>query len=102
MKKIVKILMLFLALSAFGLSKTFAQEVVVRARMYHHEREIRPFRPSPRHIWIGGEWVAGGGIYRWQPGYWALPPREGAHWVVGHWAGRPGGYAWIPGHWAYY
>jgi hypothetical protein len=100
MKKIVKIFMLCLALSAIGLSKTFAQEIVVRTRMYHHEREFRPMRPSPRHIWVRGEWVAGGGTYVWHAGYWALPPREGGYWIRGHWAARPGGYVWIPGHWA--
>ena len=41
MKKVVKILMLFLALSAFAVSYSRAQEVVVSARLSNHPREIR-------------------------------------------------------------
>ena len=71
MKKLVKVLMLFFALSAFSTSFAHAQEVVVRSRMYNHPREVRPARPSPRHVWVGGEWAPAGGTYSWRAGYWA-------------------------------
>jgi hypothetical protein len=98
MKRVIRILMLFLALSAFAAAKSYAQEVVVHARMVGHEGP-RPMRPSPRHMWVGGEWVVNGGTYVYKPGYWAEPPQPGVPWVRGHWGHRRGGYVWIPGHW---
>jgi hypothetical protein len=99
MKKISRILMLCLALSAFAVARSSAQEVVVGARLYNHPPEVRPMRPSPGHIWVAGEWAPNGGTYAWHAGYWALPPHPGGHWVRGHWRRRPGGWVWIPGHW---
>ncbi|HZY36696.1 MAG TPA: hypothetical protein VFE53_08620 [Mucilaginibacter sp.] len=100
MKKISKILMLAIALSAFTVSLSCAQEVVVGARLYYHHRDIRPMRPSRAHIWVGGEWVPSGATYTWRAGYWALPAQPGIYWVRGHWARRPRGWVWIPGHWS--
>jgi hypothetical protein len=100
MKKIVRILMLCLALGTFAVAKSAAQEVIVGARLADHPREVRPARPSPGHVWVGGEWAPSGGTYTWRAGYWALPPRHGGVWVAGHWRHRPGGWAWVPGHWA--
>ena len=100
MKKITKVLMLFLALSAFTVSFVRAQEIVIGARLYNHPREVRPPRPSPRHVWVSGEWAPGGGTYSWRAGYWALPQRPGGYWVKGHWAHRPRGWVWVGGHWA--
>jgi len=100
MKKITKILMLFLALSAVAVSRSAAQEVVVGARLSNHPAEVRTARPSHAHIWVGGEWAPSGGTYAWRAGYWALPPRPGGVWVAGHWRRRPHGWAWVPGHWA--
>jgi hypothetical protein len=100
MKKFTKILMLFLALSAFTVSYTYAQEIVIGARLTSHPRDVRPARPSPRHIWVAGEWAPSGATYTWRPGYWALPARPGVVWVRGHWARRPRGWVWVAGHWA--
>ena len=100
MKKVIKMLVLCLALSAFAASKVHAQEVVVRARLVDHPREVRPHRPSARHFWVGGEWVPSGATYTWRAGYWAVPPRPGVYWVRGHWDRRPRGWVWVPGHWA--
>src|ERR1700761_8630193 len=100
MKKITRILMLVLALSAFAVSKNYAQEVVVGARLYNHPPEVRPMRPSRGHIWVAGEWTPSGGTYVWHAGYWALPPHPGGVWVKGYWSHRHRGWTWIPGHWA--
>ena len=100
MKKITRILMLLLALSTFAVARSVAQEVIVGARLSNHPAEVRTARPSPRHVWVGGEWAPNGGAYAWRAGYWALPPRPGGVWVAGHWRHRPGGWAWVPGHWA--
>ena len=60
---------------------------------------VRPPAPSPRHVWVSGNYVRRGGRYVYTEGYWATP-RPGRYWVDGHWQGRRGSYAWVPGHWA--
>ena len=40
------------------------------------------------HEWVNGQWV-------WVGGYYAYPPRHGAHWVPARYRG---GY-YYPGHW---
>jgi len=100
MKKFTKFLMLLFGLSVFTASYSYAQEVVIGARLYNHPREVRPMRPSPRHVWVAGEWAPNGGTYTWRAGYWALPQRPGGYWVRGHWAHRPRGWVWVGGHWA--
>jgi len=92
--------MVFLALSAFAVSKNYAQEIVVRARLHGHGPELRGERPSRRHKWVSEEWTPSGGTYVYKAGYWAVPPRPDAYWMKGHWRRRHGGYVWIPGHWA--
>lgn len=98
MKKITKILMLCAVLSLFAVTKNYAQEIVVRARL-HHRVDVRPVRPSVRHVWVSAEWVPVRGRYEYRAGYWAIPPRRGLIWVDGHWIHRRHGYVWIPGHW---
>lgn len=99
MKKITRILMCLFAFSMFAVTASYAQEVIVGARLYNHPPEVRPMRPSHAHIWVAGEWVPSGGTYVWHPGYWALPPHPGGVWVRGHWRRRPGGWVWIHGYW---
>ncbi len=60
---------------------------------------VRPMAPSPRHIWIDGEWIWRGGGYQYNNGYWATPPGPGAAWVPGHWKQTRRGWFWKPGHW---
>ena len=54
-------------------------------------------RPYRNAVWIGGhhEWVNGAWV--WVGGYYAYPPRRGAHWAPARY--RHGYY--YPGHWAY-
>jgi len=59
----------------------------------------RPPPPSPRHVWVSGNYVYRNGGYVWVEGYWA-PPRHGRFWVEGHWATKRHGYVWVPGHWS--
>ena len=58
----------------------------------------RPPAPSPRHVWIEGDWVWRGGVYVHEPGRWVIPDR-GAVWIPGHWRSTRRGWYWIPGHW---
>ncbi|MGN6638029.1 MAG: hypothetical protein ACTHJ8_03900 [Mucilaginibacter sp.] len=99
MKKFVKIFLLAAAISAFGIAKSDAQ-IVIRARL-HAPGHLppRPPAPSPRHVWVSGEWVPSGGTYVYKQGYWELPPRPRAVWVPGHWRHFRHGYAWVRGHW---
>lgn len=60
--------------------------------------EVRVAAPSPRHIWIAGEWGWSGGAYVRQPGYWVVPEPH-REWVPGHWRRLYGGWNWAPGHW---
>src|ERR1700733_14985599 len=109
MKKITKILFLVAIVSLSAFTKAKAQvEIGVnlqlhRPAQYENNERLRPNRPSPRHVWVNEEWVAQGGTYVYKPGYWALPPSNGAFWVAGHWAKREykPGYKWMPGHWFY-
>lgn len=60
---------------------------------------VRTMAPSPRHIWIDGEWIWRGNGYQYVNGYWAAPPMSGAVWVPGHWKQSRRGWIWKPGHW---
>ena len=101
MKKLSKVLMLFMAVSLFTAVKSNAQ-IIVRVRPARPRTVIvaRPPAPSPRHVWVAEEWTNRGGRYVYQAGYWSLPPRPHAVWIAGHWRNRPRGYVWVPGHWA--
>ena len=59
---------------------------------------VRPPAPSPRHVWVEGEWTWRDGAYVRQPGYWIIPEPHKA-WVPGHWRRAYGGWNWVPGHW---
>ena len=108
MKKIIRILMLAMVVSLFAIEDSSAQvslSLAVNVRP-HRPRgyEVRPARPSPRHVWISEEWVVNGGRYNYKPGYWAIPPQAGGTWVPGRWdpsPNYPGRYVWVAGHWNY-
>ena len=59
----------------------------------------RPPPPTANHVWIEGEWVARGGQYVQQPGYWTVPEKDHI-WVKGEWVRNPDGSAyWQAGYW---
>jgi len=100
MKKITKILMLAVIASLFAVANSNAQ-VIIRARLTPPRERvvIRSAPPSPRHVWVGEEWVPNGATYTYAPGHWVIPPRRGGVWIGGHWADRRGGSYWVAGHW---
>jgi|SRR5581483_9625271 len=97
MKKIVTRIVLGLLL-VVGVSTASSAQVIVRVRPAAPV-VVRPVAPSPRHVWVEGEWVVRHGHYEYVNGYW-VTPRRGMHWVPGYWVPRRGGYIWISGHWA--
>jgi hypothetical protein len=100
MKKIIRVLMLLTAVTVFAVTNSNAQ-VVVRVRPERPGAVVvrRPFRPSPRHVWVAEEWTPAGGTYVYHGGYWAVPPRPGAIWVTGRWRHSHRGYVWVGGYW---
>ncbi len=60
---------------------------------------VRPNRPSPRHVWVSGDYVWRNGRYVYVNGYWA-EPRRGRYWTEGYWQPGRRGYVWVPGHWS--
>ncbi|HEY5408891.1 MAG TPA: hypothetical protein VIJ92_17505 [Ginsengibacter sp.] len=89
---IAAVLMQFSSQAQFVVKVRPNAPVVVRAR---------PVAPSPRHVWIDGEWVWRGNQYVYTEGRWMLPAYRGARWIRGHWKQNPrrGGWYWVPGHW---
>lgn len=55
--------------------------------------------PSPRHVWMHGEYVWRKGRYAYMPGRWVVPPRRGHQWVSGYWQPARGGFIWVSGFW---
>jgi hypothetical protein len=75
-------------------------QFVVKIRPMAPVIRVRPFAPSPRHVWVAGEYAWRGGQYVYTDGYWAVPPAPGRVWIEGHWKMTRRGWVWKPGHWA--
>ena len=58
----------------------------------------RPVAPSPRHVWVNGDYVVRNNQYEWTEGRW-VEPRAHTRWVDGHWKRNRRGWVWVPGHW---
>jgi len=61
--------------------------------------EVKPARPHPDHVWVGGYWNWQGGRHVWVAGRWTAPVRRGAVWVPDRWDRAPGGWRRVPGRW---
>ena len=90
------IMMLVIAISFTAIADA---QIVVKIRPGAPAYRARPISPSPKHVWVGGNYIWRGGQYIYTDGYWATPPRLGNRWVEGHWKHRRGGWVWIPGRW---
>lgn len=99
MKKIL-IKICFVCIAAIGMQLPSQAQFVVKLRPTVVVR-ARPLAPSPRHVWVEGEYVQRGNQYEYTEGHWVLPAYPGARWVPGHWKEnrRRGGWYWAPGHW---
>ncbi len=89
------VMMLIIAISFYAADA----QIVVKIRPAAPAYRIRSVRPSPAHVWMGGNYVWRGNQYVYTDGYWATPPQPGHAWVEGHWKHRRGGWVWIPGRW---
>ena len=74
-------------------------QLSIRIRPREPVMKVRPSRPSPHHVWVGGEWKWNNGNYQYTDGYWAEPERGRHGWVEGHWKHKRDGWVWVPGHW---
>ena len=64
-------------------------------------REVIVAAPYEGAIWVAGynQYDYDNNHYRWVPGSWQRPPREGAAWVQPRYARRGGRYGFVAGHW---
>jgi len=74
-------------------------QFVIKVRPVAPVVRVHPLCPSPRHVWVNGEYIWRGDRYEYIEGYWGLPPEHRNHWIDGRWRHRRGGWIWIPGHW---
>lgn len=63
--------------------------------------EVRPERPGPNHVWVGGYWHHTGAEWTWIGGRWAEPPQRHAHWIAPRYERVKGGTRYVPGHWSH-
>ena len=75
------------------------RHVVIRRRPPAKRIEVRPHRPSRRHLWIGGHWTHRHGRFVWVRGMWVVPPRRAAVYVRPVWKPHAGGYILVGGVW---
>ncbi|MEP6674413.1 MAG: hypothetical protein ABJA78_04635 [Ferruginibacter sp.] len=83
---------------AIAFSNSAAAQFVVKIRPAAHVIRVRPAAPSPRHVWVNGDYVLRGNQYVWTDGYW-IQPRPHMRWVDGHWKNSRRGWVWVPGRW---
>jgi len=63
--------------------------------------EVRPYRPSRNHVWIGGYWDRQDDRWAWAPGRWEEPGQRGSRWVRPQYRREYGSYRYEPGHWSH-
>jgi hypothetical protein len=97
MKKYISKIVMMMAI-ALSFSAMADAQISVRIRPTFVARE-RPQRPSPRHVWVGGEWKYGNGNYQYNDGYWSEPQRGQRRYSEGHWRHGRRGWTWVPGRW---
>jgi hypothetical protein len=97
MKKFISKILMMIAI-AISFSAVADAQFVVKIRPTAEIR-VRPVAPSPRHVWVGGEWSWGSGRYNYTEGYWAEPQNGYRRRTEGHWRNTRRGYTWVPGSW---
>ena len=96
MKQLIsKMILMF----AIAISFSADAQIYVRIRPPQPIIKVRPIAPSPRHVWVAGDWGYSGGRYNYRDGYWDRPTGRYSGWVEGHWRHGRRGWVWVPGHW---
>ena len=96
-KLITKPFLLFAVICSFSFAAN--AQIIVKVRPAAPVI-VRPLAPSPRHVWVDGDWAWRGNRYEYVNGYWAVPARQGIVWVPGHWKQTMRrGWVWKKGHW---
>lgn len=97
MKKYIlkSFMVLLLSMGAFIVADA---QIIVNVRPSNPVFE-RATPPSPRHIWVDGDWVPQGNHYVYQNGYWYVPGNRG-NWNPGYWNQQGNGWKWKKGYWA--
>ena len=98
MKKFLLKIFMLVAI-AVSFSAVADAQFVVKIRPEAPVIRVRPIAPSPRHLWVSGEYVWRSGRYEYVEGYWAEPPMRRHFWVEGHWKNTRRGWVWVAGHW---
>ncbi|MFZ1263699.1 MAG: hypothetical protein WAT34_09320 [Chitinophagaceae bacterium] len=97
MKKYISKIVVLLAVALSFSAATEAQlRVIIRPSI---TIGVRPPQPSPRHVWVSGEWNSNGGRYDYREGYWSEPRSKRHRYSEGHWRHSRRGYVWVPGRW---
>jgi hypothetical protein len=95
-KNISKIIMLL----AVALSFSAVADAQLRVRIRPSITiQTRPPQPSPRHVWVSGEWNSNGDRYDYREGYWEEQRAHHSRYSEGRWRHGRRGYVWVPGHW---
>lgn len=97
MKKFISKIVMMIAI-AISFSAAADAQITVRIRPSAPRYE-RPMAPTPRHIWVSGEWNVNKGRYAYTEGYWSEPRGRYHRRSEGHWKHTRRGYVWVPGGW---
>ncbi len=95
-KYISKIIMMIAVAISFSAVANAQLRVRIRPEV---NVQVRPAQPSPRHVWVGGEWNSDGGRYNYKEGYWSERSERHNRYAEGHWNHSRRGYVWVPGRW---
>ncbi|MCA1582656.1 MAG: hypothetical protein LC796_14950 [Acidobacteria bacterium] len=63
-------------------------------------REVRPARPGPEYVWVGGFYDNDRGRYGWIPGRWERRAAPDAYWIPARYVRTARGTIYEPGHWS--
>jgi hypothetical protein len=97
MKKLLLAVALGLGFALSMAPAPSSAQVIIRVGPPAARYEVRPVRPAPGYVWVGGYWGWAGGQYVWRRGYWS---RHAGNWCGGHWVnGYRRGWHWVPGRW---
>ena len=97
MKKFISRIVVMIAI-AISFSVSADAQLTIKIRPIAPHR-VRPMPPSPKHVWVNGEWNVNSGHYAYTDGYWSEPRGRYHRHSEGHWKKTRHGWIWVPGGW---